>query len=207
MSQQATIKPDAAPRDNSKSAGPAYAMVLIVLGAFTLVMSTAIQRPDFVDQNDPGPASAPVATATFLVVGGIVLLVQWICGIHSGALCRARSELTETRSVSEEPNLIPRLRFGLRRFGSSLLAAFGNKGNQNVALVTVGLGLYIGAIGLAGFSLSTFLFSTAMMIRLGTRWWVAGIVTGIVLVVVHLVFVFMFRVSLPEGWFDMNSTE
>ena len=59
--------------------------------------------------------------------------------------------------------------------------------------------LYIFAIGWIGFSVSTWLMATGMMIGLGNRWWVAAGVALVMVVVVRVLFVILFRVQLPAG--------
>jgi hypothetical protein len=59
--------------------------------------------------------------------------------------------------------------------------------------------IYLAAIGWVGFSLSTILLCTGVMIWLGNRWWVALIVSVAMVVVVKLLFVILFRVQLPVG--------
>ncbi|TVS10325.1 MAG: tripartite tricarboxylate transporter TctB family protein, partial [Planctomycetaceae bacterium] len=59
--------------------------------------------------------------------------------------------------------------------------------------------LYVFAIGWVGFSVSTWLMATGMMIGLGNRWWVAAGVALVMVVAVRVLFVILFRVQLPAG--------
>ena len=65
-----------------------------------------------------------------------------------------------------------------------------------------GLALYVVAIQWLGFSISTFFFGTALMIRLGSRWWLAILVSLLSVLIIRLVFVIAFDVYLPEGFLE-----
>ncbi len=65
------------------------------------------------------------------------------------------------------------------------------------AAVLAGLVAYVGILPWAGFSLATLIFATALMWRLGTRWWLAGLVAALLVAGVHLLFVNLFKVPLP----------
>ena len=80
--------------------------------------------------------------------------------------------------------------------------AFQGSARKNVLFSFTSLALYVIAIQWLGFSVSTFLFGTSLMIRLGSRWWLAVLVSLLAVLIIRLVFVMAFDVYLPEGFLE-----
>lgn len=59
--------------------------------------------------------------------------------------------------------------------------------------------LYALAMPYTGFGLATVILSSLMTWYLGSRWWVAIALAVSLVVVVHVLFVYLFRVPLPSG--------
>jgi hypothetical protein len=114
--------------------------------------------------HDPGPQFFPLLLSLILLAFGIGHAVQaariaFLPGFGSQGIQPAQQEGA------------PRTQIGWRWLILLTLLVF-----------------YVLAIGLVGFSVSTWLMATGMMIGLGNRWWV-----------VRVLFVILFRVQLPAG--------
>ena len=70
---------------------------------------------------------------------------------------------------------------------------------QRMLVLFLGLVAYVALVGYLGFALSTLVFATLMMWWLGVKWPVALSTTLGLLVVIHLLFVQVFKVQLPAG--------
>ncbi len=146
----------------------------VALGAAALGFGFQIKELGLGQNQDPGPRVFPMVLGAILVVGGIVEFVLSLKKVPQG------DSLQSGESVLKETPL-------------SLA------GLKNLGVLFVGLVLYVGLIGYLGFGLSTLLFGVAMMVRLGVRWWVAGLVTVGLLAGIYLLFGQLFRVQLPTG--------
>lgn len=125
--------------------------------------------------HDPGPRFFPLLLSWILLAFGIghavqAALVAFFPGFGSQGIQTAQQEG------------VPSAQIGWRWL-----------------ILLILLVLYIFAIGWVGFSVSTWLMATGMMIGLGNRWWVAAGVALVMVVVVRVLFVILFRVQLPAG--------
>ena len=73
------------------------------------------------------------------------------------------------------------------------------RGKLDIVLLVAALAVYLLSMPWIGFFPGTLLLSTLMMARLGVRWWQALPLSAILLVVVYLLFVWQFRVVLPQS--------
>lgn len=163
-------------KEQSKAVdSPSFGLLLIVVGVLTLFLSSHIEAPAIGDENDPGPAGLPTAVAIMLLGGGTLLAANWI-----------RKSGTKTAST------------WLVQAPARLRHAFAGSSRLNVWFALMGLTAYVVMIPWAGFSISTLLFGISMMIRLGSRWWLALLVSLLAVAIIRLVFVMMFDVYLPE---------
>jgi hypothetical protein len=69
--------------------------------------------------------------------------------------------------------------------------------SRDAVFLLVSLIIYLVAMPWIGFVISTALFAFAMMWRLGTRWWLAGLGSAVIVSAIHLLFVVLFKVQLP----------
>jgi hypothetical protein len=76
-------------------------------------------------------------------------------------------------------------------------AATAGGGRGRAVWLMAGLGLYLAVMPWVGFAASTWPFAFALMWWLGTRWWLAGLVSGLLVGSVQLLFVMLFKVQLP----------
>jgi tripartite-type tricarboxylate transporter receptor subunit TctC len=137
-------------------------------------MSATNSKPQVVASADPGPWFFPRVLSLCLAVG---------VGIVIGAEFWRRRNRPEDVSVAD----------------GSWLRFWRERGKLDAVLFLVALGVYVAAMPWLGFFASTFVFGTALMLRLGTRWWTAAAVSTGMLLIVYLLFVQQFRVVLPAG--------
>jgi hypothetical protein len=143
--------------------------VLIVFALVVLYLSKDIRELGFGGNSDPGPKLFPIGLSILLAIGGAVEIWK---------NWRMRSETTELPGPTDEGLCERQLRVG---------------GLMGLFLV------YILALPYLGFTLSTLVLSTAMMMLLRIRWKMAFLVTVVLTLVVNLLFGALFHVPLPRG--------
>ncbi len=145
---------------------------LLLFAAAALWFARDIGRVGIRGNNDPGPHFFPVLLATALLIFGLMLIGVGLLARpqHPWVTAEAREDETQT----------------------------GLHARRWLILIGV-LTLYIVSIPWLGFSLSTFAVAAGLMIWLGNRWWLALIVSAVMVTVVKLLFVILFRVQLPVG--------
>jgi hypothetical protein len=149
---------------------------LIVVGALAVYWAGDIPDRGLGANQDPGPRAFPIGLGVCLILGGLYELGRGLIEKRG-----TRGGLTE--------------RHGLTRGQACLLSP----ANRDLCLLLAGLAVYLLAIPWLGFSISTGLFATGMMSRLGVRWYWAMTVSIVLVVIIHLLFVNLFRVQLPPG--------
>ena len=148
----------------------------IGLGALAVAFGLGIQELGLGQNRDPGPRAFPLALGLILVGGGVF---EWVA---SWMHWRRQPEEKEARSeVEGRDGQVPR------------------SGLRHMVGLLIGLCLYVAALNWLGFTLSTMVFSLAMMILLGVRWPV-GLATSVgLLFLIHVLFRMLFKVQLPAG--------
>jgi len=160
---------------SGRSLGP----VLLLVGLLGLYFAGGIAASSLGDNQDPGPRAFPMVLSGLLALGGLVETVRGVV-VQRGA----------KRSGAV---------WGVGTSWSRLRDRLGEPGNRDAMLLVLALVIYVPAIGRIGFGLSTLVFAALIMVRLGARWWSALTVSLGLVVVVHLLFVTLFRVQLPVG--------
>lgn len=159
-----------------KAPGWSLGVALVVMGLLGIIFGAEISQNGFSNPNDPGPRLFPVGLSLCLIAGGLYFL--------GGKLKTSVSKPTGRGQTRERHGLKSWLR---------------HEGNQNFLILLLAIVLYIPAISVLGYGLSTLLFAAAMMIRLRIKWWLAmGVSVGAV-VLIQLLFVSLFKVQLPAG--------
>lgn len=158
-------------------ASAAFGLSLIGVATFALVLARKIERPAFASESDPGPKAFPVGLAICLLIGGVAEVGQSVWR------WRSMDKVTDAKKLKSA-------------------TPANNLGRWNVLILIVALALYVFAIPRLGFSLSTATVSILVMIRLGTRPWLATVTTVALLVLIQVLFVRGFEVQLPEGVLD-----
>jgi tripartite-type tricarboxylate transporter receptor subunit TctC len=133
-------------------------------------------RPRVVTSSDPGPRFFPLLLAVGLIVGSAFV---------GTATSWRRMRLALPADVRERG--VPWTQFWRER------------GKLDVVLLVLALPLYLLAVPWLGFFPATFVLATAMMVRLGVKWWIAAGVAAGMLLVVYGLFVVQFRVILPSS--------
>lgn len=164
-----------------------FGLLLIAVAIFALVFAADIQRPRFADENDVGPRAFPSWLAISLLVGGVFEMAASVWRWRRRGLTQPQTPTSGTSSLGAE-------------FSADEIPA--RQGRVQVAILAVAVCVYVVAISWLGFTFSTMIFSSGMMLRLGARWWLAILVTGLILIGVHVFFVGLFEVQLPEGPLD-----
>lgn len=132
-----------------------------------------------VTSSDPGPWFFPAALTVGLLIGTCLVGVA-----------------TTWRKIR-----LQRPAEALAAKGSWLRFA-GERGKLDVVLLLVALAVYLTVMPWLGFFPSTLVLSTLLMARLGVRWWLALLLSVALLLMVYVLFVWQFRVVLPQsgGW-------
>lgn len=157
---------------HGQSLGP----VLILVGSIAVILANAIPESTLGDNQDPGPRAFPIALGTLVILGGAYELGR--------TLLLARRHAGGRPGPSWIPNVA---------------ALFRRPENHDVLILIGALTVYLAAMPWLGFAAGTWLFSVGMMVRLGARWpWAIAVSTGLVLII-HLLFVMLFKVQLPAG--------
>lgn len=138
-------------------------------------------RPRVVTSSDPGPWFFPLALAGCLVIG---------CGLLVGRNVWQRIRLQLPCDVTKP--------------AGSWRKLWRDPGTINYLLLVGWLVIYLAAIPWLGFFLSTQMFATILMVRLGQTWWRALLLATGMLLVVYVLFVWQFRVVLPTSpWWNL----
>lgn len=132
--------------------------------------------------HDPGPQALPIALAVAFV---LALIAEWYFS--------RRSVLAAGRAAAVPD--VPRLEEGAD--GMPPTPGEAPAASRRTWLLLVALLVYLVCLPRIGFSLSTGLFASVMMWRLGTRWWVAAPGAVALVAMIHLLFVELFKVQLP----------
>ena len=96
------------------------------------------------------------------------------------------------------------LRAGKLSERSSLSDYLKDWGNQNVLIIIGSLFLYVILLEKMGYIITTFLFSSLLMIRMKTGWIKGTVVSAIVVFLIMVLFVKLFRIQLPQGFLDIS---
>lgn len=163
---------------NTLSARPGarpYGVLLILLGLTALVLSRDIRARSHVGDSDPGPRFLPRLMAAGMVGGGAILVI--------GSFLRRRGSPAVASAASDVP--------GEEEDSAS--------SNIEAILLLVSLPIYLLLLPLIGFFVSTWVYSSVMMIRLRMKPLMAMLLATGMMVVVWVLFVWQFRVVLPRG--------
>ncbi len=158
-----------------------FGLLLIGIAVIALIFSKDIEQPGIRSGGDPGPKAFPIAIAILMIVGGTFEAGRWVW-----------QQRRSHRDSGEFPT----------ELADTETDVVSTAGKLNVLILVIAMAVYLPAITFIGFSISTFLFATGMMIRLRTRAWVAAATTLGLLILIRVLFVFVFGVQLPEGLLD-----
>ncbi len=133
--------------------------------------------------NDPGPRAFPLVLGICLVVGVAIEL-----GRSSVKLFQRQDREPLTNTLDKSPDV-----------ESAPAQDFSAMGVANFLILVAALSAYLVLMPWLGFSLSTLLFSTLLMWRLGVRPYWAALLSIALIVAIRMLFVWVFKVQLPEG--------
>jgi putative tricarboxylic transport membrane protein len=155
-----------------KTHGWSLGPALIFVGVAAIVLSGNIVLTGLGDTRDPGPRAFPLGVGICLVLGGMYQLGLWVArGGRAGAIF----------NLASARNFLADTR------------------NRDAWVLIGALCLYVLAISWIGFSLSTVVFGTGMMMRLGASWWLAGGMSLLLMAAINVLFVGLFKVQFPAG--------
>ncbi|HKS37619.1 MAG TPA: tripartite tricarboxylate transporter substrate-binding protein [Verrucomicrobiae bacterium] len=163
--------------------------------------------------HDPGPRAMPLALTLLIVVA---ILAESLRSRRSRFEDRTRSSVlgspfeplnpltrpSDTLSPTGgegrgEGASRPQDRFVVMGGATIPVEPGGTRLSADALFLLVALVTYLIAMRWIGFSGSTFVFALAVMRRLGTKWWLAGVGSAVIVVAIHLLFVTLFKVQLP----------
>ena len=144
--------------------------VWLVLGLLAVILSLAIKKPGFANNQDPGPQFFPILLGVLMAAGGLTLLVK---GLYAK---------WNRKSVLPAPDAKPHLN------------------RSRVLLLFIGgFGAYLFLIPWLGFTLSSTLYGFLLLWIQGSRWYVSLAMILILMTGTKLLFGTLFHVQLPEG--------
>jgi hypothetical protein len=153
---------------------PWFGCFLVFAGLFGLWFGGSIRESGVSGGHDIGPRAFPFGLSILLLAGGIIDLAT---AIFPG---------------------------GKRAAGNAgaLSTSQTNAARSSHARVLIFLGallVYVFALPWLGFNLATFLFSMGMLFLLRARWLAAMGFTLSILLLIHLLFVLLFKIQLPRS--------
>lgn len=162
-------------RSTNTAGGFWLGLSFVAVGSLALLFSRDIGQTGFGGNHDPGPRFVPVVLAACLVLWGVLETIRYLV---------ARRRPVDAEFPDED----------------SLGDAIAPTGNRwNVVVVMAAVCVYVPAISWLGFALSTFFLATGLIVWLGGRWWIAPIVSVVMVGVVKVLFSTLFKVQLPSG--------
>jgi len=162
-------------RSTNVTGGFSLGLSLVAFGSLALLFSRDIGQTGFGGNHDPGPRFVPVVLAACLVLWGVLETVRSLVGKRRPV----DAELSDADSIGD--------------------ATAPSINRWNLVVVMAVVCVYVPAISWLGFTLSTFLLATGLIVWLGGRWWVAPIVSVVMVGVVKVLFSNLFKVQLPSG--------
>jgi hypothetical protein len=167
---------EASNNSNSLSLG----LALVGIATFALYFSKDISDTGLGTQGGLGPRAFPIGLSIFLLLSGVYQVGHWgMAKLYD----KKPLEEAAARSGSGEPSRSTPIGWS----------------DPNVLIVIAAMAIYIPAISWLGFSLSSWIIASALMIRLGTRWWTAALTAAMLIVAIKLLFLYLFKVQLPAG--------
>lgn len=161
--------------NGSREKSWATGLFFLLLGIIGLIGASLIKTSAFTNPLDPGPAAFPIALSLLLVLGGILTcLGGW----------------RKQRPTSFEPSNPPQ---------TSLRPPSGPTGRRDSIWLMLGVLLAPVFLYLVGFQLTLFLFAALLIRRLGSRWGAALLSALLMTALIHLLFVMLFKVPVPQG--------
>lgn len=164
-----------------------FAAGLLGVGLLALILGLRLPTASLGDNQDPGPRAVPVTLGVILILGGLgqgVAAWRGPRGARSAPIPGFSPTETAAPPVVPEPP-------------PPESEASGTMGDTVFLLVAVVL--YVAVLPWIGFHLSTAAFVLALMRRLQAGWWTAGATAAGLVVLIHVLFVALFRVQLPSG--------
>ena len=145
-------------------------LVWLSIGLAAIVLSGAIKKPGFANNQDPGPQFFPILLGALMVAGGVAfcgsgLFTKWKSGTHSS------NDINKSETIK-----------------TKALLGF-----------LLGFGAYIFLIPWLGFTLSSLVFGFALVWLQGSRWYMSGSMILALMIGIKLLFGILFHVQLPEG--------
>lgn len=150
-------------------------LALLGLATFALYFSTDISYTGLSGQGGLGPRAFPVGLSICLLLSGVFQVGSWLF-----------AKLLDKEAARGDLG------------GPSRSTPVGWD-EINVLVVIAALAIYIPAISWLGFSLSSWVIASALMTRLGTRWWWAVLTSAALVLAIKLLFLYLFKVQLPAG--------
>ena len=160
---------------SNNSGSLSLGLALLGVAPFALYFSKDISYTGLSAQGGLGPRAFPVGLSICLLLSGVYQVGHWII--------TKLPDKAAALADSEEPS--PSKPVGWNE--------------TNVLIVIAALAIYIPAISWLGFSLSSWIIASALMIRLGTRWWTAALTAATLILAIKLLFLYLFKVQLPAG--------
>ncbi len=160
--------------------------VLILFAGLVLFLTRGIESFGLGSNADPGARLFPITLSIALAIaGGIVIWKDWRGGVESGDPSDSeRRTRSATIASDESGTMSERLRRSEQLRAGYLLAMFM---------------VYIVSLPWLGFGLSTLTLATLMMRILSASWVMALTVSGVLVLIVYLLFGLLFHVPLPSG--------
>jgi putative tricarboxylic transport membrane protein len=184
-------------KESSRGGGDAWLGIALLGTSFmVLVFSRSIKSIGLGDNFDPGPTAFPLGLSALLALGGLVDL--WQSRINS-----PRPSTIDTRPSRPDTRQLPAIRSSKSEGGTPSSIPKTESKSKTVLLLLACFLLYVIILPWLGFSVSTLIMATVMMVLLGNSWKQSLIVSVIMISIIYLLFVILFKVPLPGGVFNL----
>jgi len=147
-----------------------FGPILVLIGVGVLFLSANIKTSAIADPSDPGPRSIPIILSSGLILSGITMAIQ---------------SLMMSRKAKKHDGFLTKKR------DCKLVG-------QGFGLTAFSL-LYVYSWAFIGFATATLMFSFVLMKFWKVKALNSGLVSISLVILIHLLFVNLFKVPLPKG--------
>lgn len=200
---------------------------LVFFGGVAVGFAFQIEEKGLGNSHDPGPQIFPITFGIGLIVGGIYECISFFRAffqikkkgnnfhnlhdlqddqtqihhneIHDSQFHNHQSLQTHDSQFHDHESLQSRIHQDDQIQIHQSQIHDRSSGFKEMGIVFFALILYVAMMGFLGFFTSTLIFSVTMMTHLGMKWSVSFCATVALIIIIHLLFVRLFKIPLPMG--------
>lgn len=167
-----------APRTGYRQEIP-LSLFWIGTGCFFLWFSLDIQGSQVVSDGDPGLRFFPQCLGLAILLGGLLGLLRPMFGqLQASPVVTSSEKITESATEYVRHPL-------------------------NALAVLISIALYIPAVNFLGFTFSTLVLVTGLLVFLGSRWWISILVACSLVLLIQVLFGYALSVPLPTNYWGL----